>query len=65
MMPDESFANSNLAAAYLDTTTQVLANWRVKRRGPPFMASGNKFVRYKVGDLRAYMAGRMKPTADL
>ncbi len=63
-LPDESFATSAYAAAFLDTSTAVLANWRQRRRGPPFMASGRKFVRYRVGDLRRYMAERMKATAD-
>ena len=64
-LPDESFTTSAHAAAFLNTTQQVLANWRHQRRGPPFMATGRKFVRYRLGDLRAYMNGRMKTTADL
>lgn len=63
-LPDESFTTTGPAAAFLDTTPQVLANWRSKRRGPPFVSLGKKFVRYKVGVLRAYMAEREKTTVD-
>jgi hypothetical protein len=50
---------------YIGTSQQVLANWRSNRRGPEFVSDGEKFVRYKVGSLRAFMADRVKTTAGL
>jgi hypothetical protein len=64
-LPDESFTSSAHASAYIGTSQQVLANWRSNRRGPEFVTDGEKFVRYKVGSLRAFMADRVKATVGL
>jgi hypothetical protein len=60
-LPDDAFVTAKHAAALIDTSPRQLANWRVRRYGPPFV-SGPRFVRYKIADLRAFMANRFRET---
>jgi hypothetical protein len=60
-LPDEAFVTAKHAAAFVDTTPGQLANWRMQRRGPPFV-SGRRFIRYRLADLRAFMANKFKET---
>ena len=64
-LPDAAFVTARHAAAYIDTSYANLANWRSQRRGPPFVAAGRNFIRYRLGDLRSFMAERMKTTVSL
>ena len=61
-LPDDSLTTTHHAGAYLGVSTGVLANWRLERRGPEFVSDGQRFVRYRVGSLRAWVATRMKKT---
>jgi hypothetical protein len=61
-LPDNAYVTSKHAAAFLDTTPAQLANWRMQRRGPPFVGGDARFVRYKISDLKDYMQQLMKPT---
>jgi Helix-turn-helix domain len=45
------------AAAYLDTTAKTLATWRCRGGGPPFTRLGRS-IRYRRGDLDAFLVGR-------
>jgi hypothetical protein len=60
-LPDDAFVTSRHAAALIDTTPGQMANWRMHRRGPPFV-SGRRFIRYRIADLRAYMTNRIQET---
>ncbi len=55
-LPDFAPVTSQHAAAFLDTSTGVLANWRSQRRGPRFEKNGD-FVRYRISALKAFLAG--------
>jgi hypothetical protein len=56
-LPDDAYVTARHAAAFLGTTPQTLANWRYKRQGPAY--SGAKgFIRYRLRDLKAFMAQR-------
>lgn len=43
------------AARYLDTSTNTLADWRVKGKGPAFKRVGQRMVRYRRTDLDAFL----------
>jgi hypothetical protein len=60
-LPDDAFVTSKHAAALIDTTPAQLANWRMNRRGPPFIGM-RSFIRYRISDLRAFMTSRIKET---
>jgi predicted DNA-binding transcriptional regulator AlpA len=46
------------AAAALSVAPATLENWRWARRGPAFVRIGLRRVRYRVADLRAWLAAR-------
>lgn len=56
-LPTSAFVTSAHAAAYIDSTPEVLQSWRSQRRGPRFHGS-NEFIRYRVSDLDSWMATR-------
>jgi hypothetical protein len=60
-LPDDSFVSAKHAAALIATSVGQMANWRMQRRGPPFV-SGPRFIRYRLADLRAFMMNRLKET---
>jgi hypothetical protein len=60
-LPDEAFITARHAAAYIDTTRGQMANWRMQRRGPPFVG-GKGFIRYKLSDLKSFMAQNTRMT---
>lgn len=45
------------AAAYLGAEPATLKFWRAKGGGPRYRTVGNKFVRYHIDDLDAFMLG--------
>ena len=53
-LPDDAAVSAATVAKLIDAPLQTLANWRMGRKGPPFFRH-RKFVRYRVGDLRAWM----------
>jgi hypothetical protein len=61
-MPDDTYISAKHAAALLDTSPGQLSNWRVQRRGPPFVKGYGRFIRYKISDLKAFMAERLRTT---
>jgi hypothetical protein len=63
-LSDDAYISAKHAAAFIDTTYAQLANWRLQRRGPKFVGA-RKFVRYKLADLKAFMASRAMDTAPL
>ena len=56
-LPTSAFVTSAHAAAYINSTPEVLQSWRSQRRGPRFHGS-NEFIRYGVSDLNSWMATR-------
>jgi len=56
-LPNTAFVSSRHAAALLDGSPSVLANWRSQRRGPAYCGNGD-FIRYRVIDLHHWMAQR-------
>lgn len=57
-LPDSQLLDDTQAAAALDTTTGTLSVWRsTGRYNLPFVKVGRK-VRYRAGDLRAFLAKR-------
>ena len=51
---DDAYLTARHAAAFLNTTEQTLANWRVKKRGPEFKRT-DRFIRYRLADLKDFM----------
>jgi hypothetical protein len=56
-LPEQALLTSAKAAAYLDTTVGVLANWRSARVGPKYCGA-KAFIRYKLKDLEDWMSQR-------
>jgi hypothetical protein len=56
-LPESAFVPAAHAAAYLDSTPDVLLNWRSQRRGPRYYGNGN-FIRYRISDLDSWMSSR-------
>ena len=54
-LPDESLLTAQEAAAFLRLKYGTLAWYRCQGGGPAFVRVGPKLIRYRVGDLRAYM----------
>lgn len=44
-----------VAARYLDSSTNTLADWRCKGKGPAYKKIGQRMVRYRKEDLDAFM----------
>jgi hypothetical protein len=64
-LSDDAYVSSLHAEAIIDVSQQQLATWRYMKRGPQFVRGGRRFVRYRLDDLKKFMAGQMKTTADL
>lgn len=47
--------NENEAATTLSVAVQTLRNWRWKGEGPRFVKLGKRTVRYRRGDLAAFV----------
>jgi hypothetical protein len=52
------------AAALLDTSPRVLANWRSKKVGPRFVRLRGDSIRYQMGALKAFAEGRDRLEGD-
>jgi predicted DNA-binding transcriptional regulator AlpA len=46
-------------AAWLGVSVQTLEIWRCKRKGPPFVRLGPRSIRYRRGDVLAWLAERV------
>jgi hypothetical protein len=66
-MPDEPLTNPNdpdqlmrdeAAAELLDVTVAALQDWRYRKIGPPVVRLARKAVRYRRGDLLAFIASK-------
>lgn len=56
-LPPDAFVPTAHAAAYLGSTSDVMASWRSQRRGPRYYGS-REFIRYRISDLDRWMARR-------
>jgi len=53
------------AAAYLKLTPRALQAWRYQGRGPRFVKISRRAVRYRLGDLEAFVEEHLRSsTAD-
>jgi hypothetical protein len=62
-LPDSAPVTDAYAAVFIGTSRGSLSNQRSKRIGSPFIATGNRHIRYLMGDLRTYRVARRKTTA--
>lgn len=58
-LPNAGLVTPPEAAAILVIEARLLAEWRVQRNGPPFIKVGH-LVRYRMGDLRAWLEARSR-----
>jgi predicted DNA-binding transcriptional regulator AlpA len=64
-MEAQRFLNTREAAEFLGVKERMLTNMRHFSRGPAYLKVSNKFVRYSIEDLKAYMAAhRVEPGGD-
>lgn len=56
VLPDDVLVNSAEAAAFLCIKPNSLNWYRCHGGGPKYVHVGSKAVRYRLGDLRAYLA---------
>jgi hypothetical protein len=56
-LSDDDYVSAAHASAFLDTSVMTLANWRSLRRGPRY-EGGRGFIRYRLGELKRFMASR-------
>lgn len=60
---DDHLVSTHHAAAYLDVSVDVLANWRSRAdRGPVFVRQG-RLIRYRIGALKAWIASHTNAVA--
>lgn len=55
LLPPDKLIRDSQVAEIFGTTTGVVRNWRWRRRGPRYVKMGAS-VRYRVADVRAYLA---------
>jgi hypothetical protein len=56
---DEPLLDDAQAAAILGVAPKTLPQWRHKRKGPPYVMVGDKYIRYTPSILRKYLAERL------
>lgn len=59
--PPSEYLNSAQAAAFLGLTEAGMETMRKEGRGPRYIRASQKFVRYRVQDLRDFMEGFVVP----
>ena len=53
------------AAAYLSISPRTLQQWRYLKRGPSYIRISNRCIRYRMSDLRDWLAQhRVDPSTD-
>ena len=62
MNTNDALLNEAEAAGLLKLALPTLSNWRVARRGPAFVKLGRRSVRYRLGDLQAFIAAGEQAT---
>jgi len=62
---ENRFLQTTLVARLLDVNTQVLANWRHRRIGPPYVRLSHRNVVYRLSDVQDFMAARAVETARM
>lgn len=60
-LPNEALITPSEGATLLAATPRLLSEWRVKRSGPTYVKVGNQ-VRYRMGAVREWLAGRERQT---
>lgn len=55
---DDDLLTPEATAEMLDKGVSTLERWRADGSGPPFCRIGKRSVRYRLGDLRAWIAQR-------
>ena len=60
-LSDEHLLSSAEVAELLGVRETTLPLWRYTGQGPTHVKLGRRLVRYRVGDLRAYIAGQQSP----
>ena len=55
-LDDAVMLDADEFAALLRISRWTPAMWRQRKQGPKFVRIGNRIVRYKVGDIRAWLA---------
>jgi hypothetical protein len=58
-LPQDALISTEHAAAFIDATEHVLAQWRYLRKGPPYV-SGKRHVRYRIKDLKDFIEKRLR-----
>lgn len=61
--PDDTLLRRKEAAAYLNVRHQLLEEWAVHGSGPPYLKNG-RWVRYRLGDIRAWVNRHMRTPAS-
>jgi hypothetical protein len=61
-LSDGDLVSANHAAAYIGTSPGSLANWRQRRVGPPFIKGKARFIRYRIADLKIFVASQLRET---
>lgn len=61
--PRAQWVNSARAAALLGVSTQTLAHWRLRGRGPDFARLSKTAVRYRLDVLEQFMQERSRGSA--
>ena len=56
---DETLLHRKEAASYLNCRPELLEEWASSGKGPPYVKHG-RWVRYRVGDLRAWVEQRVR-----
>ena len=46
--------DSKAVAAYLGVKVETLAQWRLRREGPPFVKAGRS-IRYRLGEIQRWL----------
>jgi len=67
LFKDEFLLNVDQAAVWLGVSATTLNHWRSDGKGPPFVklcGTSRGAVRYQVGDIRSWLAGRVVNSAS-
>lgn len=64
LWPDATLLTRRETAVFLNCRPQLLEEWAVHSKGPPYLREGSRFVRYKLGDVRAWANSRTRKTIN-
>jgi predicted DNA-binding transcriptional regulator AlpA len=60
----DAILNQAVIAEWLGVTTKALEAWRYRGGGPPFIRVGGKLVRYRRGDVLAWLESRRRSSTS-